>query len=226
MPDVQEAIQAMLKGLQAPRTKRPRVQAQRTICISRDEGSGGDRLARQLAERLGLALYDRAIIDRIAERLGGDPATLRAIDSSSADLRDLWIYSLVTGQSVDADEYRRQLVNLVLSLGRCGGVILGRGAHLILARSGALRVRVVGSPEPCARRIAEAEGLNLDIAARRVEEVNRRRNHFVKEHFHVGLDDARTFDLVINTDQMNDFARLENMLVDAATMAEAAAAQH
>ena len=222
MPDVQKAIQAMLKALHAPTAKKPRILAHRTICISRDEGSGGDALARGLAERLGLELYDRAVIDRIAERLGGDPATLRAIDASSGDLRDLWIYSLLTGQAIDADQYRHQLINLVLSLGRCGGVILGRGAHLILARSGALRVRIVGSPEFCARRIAEAEGLDSAAAARRVAEVNRQRNHFVKEHFHVGLDEARTFDLVINTDHMNDFAKLESILVDAAAMAESA----
>ena len=56
---------------------------------------------------------------------------------------------------VSKDAYRDTLVKLVMSIGRMGGLIVGRGAHVVLSDACALRVRVTGSPEVCARRMAE-----------------------------------------------------------------------
>ena len=218
MPDVQKAIQAMLKALQLPLGAPAVTPARQVICISRDYGSGGDEVARLLAKRLGLELYDRVIIERIAKRLDAEPSTMQAVDAASGKLRDLWLYSLVTGQDLSEGSYKRHLVNLVVTLGRTGGVILGAGAHLILAHSGALRVRFTGSTEICAKRIAAAEGLTLDQAVKRVEEVNHRRGEFVWEHFQQRLNDPRTFDLIINTDHVHQHDKVVDMLIAAADM--------
>lgn len=37
------------------------------ICIGREFGSGGHEIGRKVAEKLGLELYDRDLIDRAAE---------------------------------------------------------------------------------------------------------------------------------------------------------------
>ncbi len=215
MSDVQKAIQAMLKAIHTPPGAGPAIAHRRVVCISRDCGSGGDEAARLLAERLGLEVYDRVVLDRISKRLDAEPETMRAIDASSGQLRDLWLYSLMTGQDLSTDSYRRHLLNVIVSLGRSGGVILGRAAHLVLARSGALRVRIICSPEVAAKRVAAAEGLSADAAVKRVEEVNRGRAQFVWEQFHERLDDPRTFDLTINTDHMADVSKVVDLLVEA-----------
>lgn len=218
MPDVQKAMQAILTAIHAPGFEQRLAPGQPVVCISRDYGSGGDEIAKQLAQRLGVDLYDRVIVDRIAQRLHAEPETMRALDTAATKLRDMWLYSLVTGQNLNADHYKRHLVNVILSLGRNGGVIVGRGAHLILARSGALRVRITGSPDVCAKRVAEAEGLPLDLARKRVDEVNHSRAKFVWDNFQERTNDPRTFDLIINTDHIAENSRVVDMLVDATQM--------
>ena len=42
------------------------------ISISREFGSGGHEIARKLADRLGLAFYDRCMLDEIAEQMNAD----------------------------------------------------------------------------------------------------------------------------------------------------------
>lgn len=216
MPELQKAVQAILTAIATPPAAHPAGAAKRrVICISRDLGSGGDEIAGFLAERLGLAVYDRQILDRIAERLHADPETMRAVDASARELRDLWLYSLVTGLDLDADHYRHQLENIILSLSRSGGIILGRGAHLVLARSGALRLRITGSPEVCAGRLA---GQGQGDGARQlktIEAVNRRRARFVWEMFGGRLNDALAFDFVINTDRVSDLAKTVDLLLNA-----------
>ena len=216
MPDVQKAIQSIIQAVSATRPdSTPRVAPGRVICISRDLGSGGGKVAALLGKRLGLELYDQEILERIAKRLHADAETMRAVDASARELRDLWLYSLVTGEDLDADHYRRQLENVVLSLARSGGILLGRGAHLILARSGALRVRFTGSPEACARRLAIAQGGEPASLLHSIEEVNRRRAKFVWDTFRVRLNDPRTFDLTINTDHIVDLEKAVDLLTDA-----------
>jgi len=220
MPDVHKAIQAVIGSINATGGD-PRLSKGRSVvCISRDYGAGGDEVAKLLAARIGVELYDRIIVDRIAQRLDAEPETMRALDEGASKLRDLWLYSLVTGQNLNADSYKRHLINVVINIGRSGGVIVGRAAHLILARSGALRVRITGSLDFCAKRIAEAEGIDLETARKRVDEVNHNRGKFIWDHFHERSNDSRTFDLIINTDHISDHHKVVDMLMDALAMVQ------
>ncbi|MDR3437182.1 cytidylate kinase-like family protein [Telmatospirillum sp.] len=218
MPDVQKAIQAIMTAMNTVGEELPVAPARPVVCISRDCGSGGDEIAALLAAHLGVEVYDRVIVERIAQRLNAEPETMRALDVGAGKLRDMWLYSLMTGQNLSADHYKRHLINVVVSLGRSGGVIVGRAAHLILANSGALRVRVTGSLEICAKRLASAEGIDLDTARKRIEEVNHNRGKFVWDHFQERSNDPRTFDLMINTDHIADRKKVVDMLVDALKM--------
>ena len=40
------------------------------ITISREYGSGGKRIAKKVADKLGIAFYDKEIIEKIAEETG------------------------------------------------------------------------------------------------------------------------------------------------------------
>lgn len=96
-----------------------------------------------------------------------------------------------------------------------GGVLLGRGSHVVLSTSTALRVRITGTPEVCARRVAAAEGLSFDAALEKVKEINHNRGKFVWELFHVRTSEAHNFDLVVNTDRLVDFNQAVAMLENA-----------
>lgn len=215
MPDVQAIIQAMLAATSAPEHGEKPRERMPAIAISRDYGSGGDEIARLLADRLHLKVYDREMIERVATRLGTDPATIKQLDEGIGRVREMWLTRLFSGQDLSADSYKRHLVDVILSLGRAGGVLLGRGSHVVLSTSTALRVRITGSPEVCAKRVAAAEGLSYDEALEKIREINHNRGKFVWELFGVRTSDATNFDLVVNTDRLIDFNQAAAMLENA-----------
>ena len=136
------------------------------------------------------------------------PSTASRI-SSGLDAVDSWVYSAVFGKHVSRDEYLRFLTTIVRGLYHTGGVICGRGGHLILAGRDVLRVRIVGSIEACASRLSEQENISYTEAKRQVESRNKRRERFLWELFNVRYDDPTTFDIVVNTD---NFRQLDDIV--------------
>lgn len=194
---------------------RPR---QPVITLSRDFGSGGDVIATRVCQRMKLPLYDEELLREVAGRLNDDPAIVRLMDEGFGRAKDMWLYRLFSGKDVGPDIYRDTLIKVVMSLGRLGGVIVGRGAHVILANECALRVRVAGTPEICAKRMAaQGHGEEAELLER-AREINHRRGKFVWEVFHSRLSDVGQFDLTINTDRMEDF---EDVVETIVVMAEA-----
>lgn len=215
-PNVMTALQAMVTAVS--------VEAKPTIgglpehpvvAVSRDHGAAGEPIIALLSQRLDVPVYDRQIVDKIAERLKADPDSLRAIDEGVSHARELWLYRMVTGIDVSPGTYRRHLVNVILSLARVGGVILGRGAHVVLSSSPVLRVRITGSAQVCAERLAAEEGLSVDAAMKHITEVNHNRGKFVWDMFHARLNDPAQFDLVINTDRLTDREQIVETLISA-----------
>src|SRR5690606_33597280 len=100
---------------------------------------------------------------------------MERLDEQAASAWDDWTHSLITGKAASKDDYRRHLVNVVLGIARAGGVIVGRGAHLILDEKHVFRVRITGSPEKCAQEIARRKHLTMEEARKDVLRVNRER---------------------------------------------------
>lgn len=182
------------------------------ITLSRDHYSGGNVIAEDLAQQLDVPLYDAEILHKVAERQKVDPETLKSIDESSSHREDMWLYRLLSGKDISLDHYKENLVNVVLALGRDGGVIVGRGAHVILARACALRVRVAGSTDVCAERMAGSLNRSPAQTRKEVEEINHNRGKFVWDLFGTRISDASQFDMVVNTDRMDDFTDVTEML--------------
>lgn len=183
------------------------------VTISRDYGSGGDVIATRLSQRLGVPLYDDSVITDVAARLHEDPVTMRLLDEEFGRVKDMWLYRLVSGSNLGVDVYRDTLIKVVMNLGRLGGVIIGRGAHVVLADACALRVRVVGSPEICARRMERGGHGAYESELEHAHTANKRRSKFVWDLFQARLADANQFDLIVNTDRMDDFEDAVEMLV-------------
>lgn len=198
------AIQALLSSTVLDPHHEMHKPARPVITLSRDHGALGRQVALGLSQRLGVPVYDREILDKVAERLDTDPQTLKMLDECVARARDMWLVRLFTGKELTEDAYRTQLVNVILSLGRVGGIILGRGANVILSTSCALRVRITASPEVCLQRVMARHHLGEAEARAQIDEINANRGRFVWELFHRRNSDATSFDLVINTDRFAD----------------------
>lgn len=192
-----------------PTTRHPK---KPVITISRDYGSGGDVIAHRLSQRLEVPLCDELVLKEVAARLQDDPAIVRMLDEGFGRAKDMWLYRLVSGRDIGSDTYRDTLVRVVMSLGRVGGVLVGRGAHVILHDACALRVRIIGSPEICARRMAVEGHGSFEQELTKVHDINHRRGKFVWDVFHSRLSDASQYDISINTDRMGDFEDVVEML--------------
>jgi len=203
----QGVIQAIVKALEEPPAKGRRVRKP-VITLSRTLGSGGDYVAERLAERLGLEVYDSEIINGVAAEANVSTSLMRDM-TEKLDAVDAWVYSSVFGKNVSRSEYVRFLSTVVRGLYHTGGVIVGRGAHVILAGRDVLRVRIVGSIEACATRLSEKEGITYGEAKKEIQSSNRRKGKFIWDMFHSRYNDPTNFDLIINTDY---YRRLDDVV--------------
>ncbi len=203
----QGVIQAIVKALEEPPVKGRRLRKP-VITLSRTSGSGGDYVAESLAQKLGLEVYDSEIINGIAAEANVSASLMRDM-TDKLDAVDAWVYSSVFGKNVTRSEYVRFLSTVIRGLYHTGGVVVGRGGHVILAGRDVLRVRVVGSIEACATRLSEKEGISYGEAKKEIQASNKRKGKFVWDLFHSRYNDPTNFDLIINTDY---FRRLDDVV--------------
>ena len=211
--DAQGVMRAFVKAADARRERRTEPVRKPTIAISRCTGSGGDAIACAVAKRLGLNIYDGEILDAVAEQAKVDRGLMSSLNEMAETSRDAWLYSALFGKSVSRDDYLYHLATTVRGLHRLGGVIMGRGANIILEGRDVLRVRITGTVEACARRVAEEDGIDLKAAKHKVRESKRKRGRFTWEMFHRRINDPDNFDLVINTDRLTETAVAVDMII-------------
>lgn len=186
------------------------------VTLSRDYGAGGAEIAQFLSRRLGVELYDRQILERVAEESHVDTLQMSQLDDKAGvDKITSWIRGLFSNNTAYPESYRYHLVNVVLGICQTGGIIMGRGAHIILTTRPAFRVRIVGSQENCAERIVAREGITLDEALAKVHKVNAERDDYLVSMFKRHLHDASLFDLVVNTDKFPDMDTVAELILGA-----------
>lgn len=174
------------------------------ILISREHGSRGSRLAELLGERLGWKVFNREIVDAIAERAH---VRQHLIESVDATIRSGW--RPMSGHrhaepAFGPAEYLYHLQQVLRALGHHGfAVIVGRGAQFILPPEHSLRVRVVAPLADRIRRVAEAEHVSPADARRSIETIEAGRAAFLELAFGTEPREGPDFDLVLNTGSMS-----------------------
>lgn len=189
--------------------------AKPVITLSRDYGSGGRKIAKELARRLAVPVFDKELLDAVVEKSGADPHLLAQLDEKTRGFWDSWIISVLSGENVLNENYRRHLAKVVLGIFNTGdgGVIIGRGAHLILARQDVFRVRITASPETCAERVSQERQISPEEAGKEVARVNADRARFVWDAFGKRLNDPAAFDLTLNTDRLDKYEEAAGIII-------------
>jgi hypothetical protein len=182
------------------------------VTFSAAYGAAGAEVAPAVAERLGLPFHDRAIAAQVAGRLGVPVAEAEANDETV--VRGWWrlVASLGTmpdpvggvlpmAALPDARAYRQQTERVLEEIAAgAGGVVLGRAAAMVLGkRPDVLHVRLDG---PRDRRLAaavERSGRPLDDVRRAMEVNDRTREAYVRHFYRCDPEDARHYDLVIDS---------------------------
>ncbi len=194
-----------------------------TVAISRETGAGGNEVAREIGRLLQWPVYDRELIDMVAQESG-----LRAELVASVDEHDRgWLVDALASfkrHHVSSAEYVHHLVHVLNALtarGQC--VIVGRGAAACLPPATTLRVRVVAHVDDRVGRIARDRDVTEAAARDVVQRLDQERDTFVASHFHRDIRDASNFDLVVNSSRLTVGACAE--LIVAALRAREIAAQ-
>jgi cytidylate kinase len=170
------------------------------LTVSRQHGAGADELVKTLAKQLQLDVFDREIIQQIAESTHLSERVVGALDDKRRELLTEWLSGMASHDYLSSVEYRYQLTRVVGAVAHHGGaIIVGRGAHLILGQGEALRVLVVAPLEARIASVMKSEGLSERDARRQIQVVEADRKAFLMKHFHTDFDDPAHFDLVVNT---------------------------
>jgi hypothetical protein len=184
------------------------------LLVSRQRGSGGGRVAHLAGERLGWHVFDREIVDEIAQLARVRQQLMQSVDAETrANWEDAWRPELQP-EDIGCEQYLRCLRQVVLALGHHGDVvILGRGAQHLLPAQCALRVRVAAPFELRVRRVAESHKVPLPEAQAHVQEFDASRADFIKKSFQRDPNSALDYDLIVNTENITVEAAVEIVLL-------------
>ena len=182
------------------------------VTVSRGYGSLGKIIAQALADRLGVRCCDRSILEGVAKHADVDVELVKRLDENIEPSVALPWTAFFKGKSLPKERYLQHLVKVVLNISKKGGVIVGRGAHLILGPDRAFRVRVIGSLEVCAQRVVERDQLDIEAARERVMTINRQRADYLQQLYGEGINDCSDYDLTINTDRFGVDSAIELIL--------------
>ena len=214
--DLQQAMTTfILTQMRESRAERGKHARRPVVAISRDHGAGGEEIGQALADRLQVDYFDSAIIDKICEAARSDRKMMSILDETVKDRWGAWLYALLAGEKSSPSEYLRHCVNAILGIAATGGVIMGRGANVILRGRPFLRVRIAGSVEICSQRLAFRDGGSARALAASIRETNRERARFLWENFRARMNDSLNYDIVINTDHFYDLTQVVELLLTA-----------
>jgi cytidylate kinase len=173
------------------------------ISLSREAGAGGSEIAQLLGEDLGWEVFDKNLLDNIADRYHLSKEMLSLIDETPGN----WVFD-VLGTWMDPsliphDKYVMRLGRVVLAAARRGKVILvGRGAQFLLPADKGLAVRIVAPMAYRVRHIMQQMGETAERARTWVENADRERHDFVRRYFRREVADPHLYDLVVNVDRI------------------------
>ena len=189
----------------------------RIITISREFGSGGRFIGEEAAKKLGIAYYDKNIINEIAEKSGLSPEYVQ----ESAELspkKGLFAYALagrdITGKSVEDMVYEAQR-KVILDLAKkepC--VIIGRNADYILKdRDDVLNVFIHGDMPEKIQRITDLYNVEKQKAVKMMEDTDKRRKTNYNFYTDQNWGKASNYTLCLNSSQLG-YDRCEKIIME------------
>lgn len=174
------------------------------ITVAREYGSGGRQIAKQVAEKLNFAFYDREIISKTAERLHMAESEVEKKDQklSSIFLYDMFsqFYEFSEQQPIldEVYEAEKQVILDAAAKGSC--VIVGRCSDYICRElANVKRIFLYAGEAHKVQEIMAREGFSEADAQKRVKEVNRERASHYKYYTGKVWGLAENYDLCIDT---------------------------
>lgn len=179
------------------------MEKQLIVSISREFGSGGREIAKKVAEDMGLELYDRNMLEDIAEKMNIEPEVLEDIDEKP---RNKLLSRRVNGHSNSMEENLAQMQFEYLRRKADQGesfVVVGRCSETILKdREGLVSIFIVGDKETKINHTMEKFGISREEAVTKSERHDRSRRRYHNHYSDFKWGDSRNYDMCINSSRL------------------------
>jgi cytidylate kinase len=183
------------------------------IAISRETGVNAREFADLVAKKLGWKVFDRELLDYMAEHYHWSNVALDYVDEKTASWFHETFGKMLDEQIVTQAEYVSRLGKLVLLAAQHEShVFVGRGVQFILPKDRGLTVRILAPKNERIKRVMERRNCSQADAERFIDETDKGRAAFVRRYFQHDVSDPRLYDLVINLEHTSRDAAL-NLLV-------------
>ncbi|HAL20166.1 MAG TPA: cytidylate kinase [Ruminococcaceae bacterium] len=190
------------------------------ITISRQFGSGGRTVGRQLAERLNIPFYDRELVKQVAEETGFDT---KFIEENGEFSSSKSIFSFAVSQGVPCMQNGLSVSDfifcmqrqVILKLAEKPCVIVGRGADYILRdRDDVFDVFIHASMENRADRIVRLYGESEKKPEQRLADKDKKRKIYYKHYTDREWGDAKNYDMCLDSGRIG-IDKCVDLIIDA-----------
>ena len=174
----------------------------RIITISREFGSGGRTIGKEVANRLGIPCYDQELIDKIAEESGLSKEFIK--EQGEYAVSGNFLNSVISGRDFYGHSYQDDIWimqrKIILDLAQKEScVIIGRCADRILREhADLLTVFIHASMEKRIERITRVYGESSETPEKRLRDKDKRRKAYYQlytdaewgnvRNYHIALD--------------------------------------
>ena len=191
--------------------------AKRIITISREFGSGGRFIGEEVAKKLGIAYYDKNIINEIAEKSGLSPEYIQE-NAELSPKKGLFAYAFagrdMTGKSVEDMVYEAQRKVILALAEKESCVIIGRNADYILKdREDVLNVFIHGEMPEKTQRIMRLHNVDAREAAKMMADTDKRRRTNYNFYTDQSWGKASNYTLCLNSSQLG-YDRCEMIIME------------
>lgn len=191
--------------------------AKRIITISREFGSGGRFIGEEVAKKLGIAYYDKNIINEIAEKSGLSPEYIQE-NAELSPKKGLFAYAFagrdVTGKSVEDLVYEAQRKVILELAEKESCVIIGINADYILKdRDDVLNVFIHGDTPEKIQRITRLYNVEEQKAVKMMVDIDKRRMANYNFYTNQKWGKADNYTLCLNSSQLG-YDRCEKIIME------------
>ena len=172
------------------------------ITLSREYGSGGRYVGRLIADKLGIKLYDKDFVIKVAEETGLSQEYIEENEqkrSAFAPLNNGYYSEFNNSDELFAKE--SELIKEIANKESC--VIIGRCADSILAdRNNVVKVFVYSNMKDKIKRATKYYSMDEERAEKEIERIDKQRENHYKYYTGKEWKNFENYDICVNSDAL------------------------
>ena len=169
------------------------------ITVSREYGSGGRYVGRLIADKLGIKLYDKELIEKVAEETGLSEEYIENNEQKRETLENLnsgYYFGLNYSDELFIKE--SEVIKKLADKESC--VIIGRCADFILKdRDNVIKVFIYSDIEDKIKRVTEIYGIKRENAKKEINKINKLRANHYKHYTDQEWSNSENYDITIDS---------------------------